>query len=93
MPDAGGNAPPAAERKEGFKMTDHQDHRKECGEETDVDALVSLLDNRVRTGDSRITLQVEEGEGISRRYHHGRCDVGSPWACGEAFDVLEQEDV
>ena len=31
----------------------------------------------------------EKGEVISRQYHHGRCDVGSPWACGTAFDVLE----
>lgn len=22
-------------------------------------------------------------------YHHGRCDIGSPWAKGTAFDVLE----
>ena len=27
---------------------------------------------------------------MARRYHHGRCDVGSPWACGTAFDVLEE---
>jgi len=59
--------------------------------ESDVDALVALLDGYTQTGDSRIVLQVEQGQGqvLSRQYHHGRCDVGSPWACGRAFDVLE----
>lgn len=27
-----------------------------------------------------------------KEYHHGRCDVGSPWARGCAFDVLEDEE-
>lgn len=57
----------------------------------DVDALVALLDGCTQAQESRIKLDVVEGEGevVSRRYHHGRCDVGSPWACGVAFDVLE----
>ena len=43
--------------------------------------------------DVLLKLEVVEGAGevISRSYHHGRCDVGSPWARGEAFDVLEEE--
>lgn len=58
----------------------------------DVDALVAVLDGCVGAGESRIKIDVAEGEGrvMSRRYHHGRCDVGSPWACGAAFDVLEE---
>lgn len=57
----------------------------------DVDALVALLDGCTQAGESRMKLDVVEGEGevLSRKYHHGRCDVGSPWACGAAFDVLE----
>lgn len=57
----------------------------------DVDALIALLDGRTAAGDSRIKIDVVEGEGqvIARQYHHGRCDVGSPWACGTPFDVLE----
>jgi hypothetical protein len=60
-------------------------------QENDVDALIALLDGRTQAGDSRIKLDVVEGQGevVARRYHHGRCDVGSPWACGTAFDVLE----
>lgn len=60
-------------------------------QDMDVDALVALLDGCTRSGESRIKLDVVEGGGkvISRQYHHGRCDIGSPWACGNAFDVLE----
>ena len=62
-------------------------------QDTDVDALIALLDGCTRAGESRIKVNVVEGEGkaISLRYHHGRCDIGSPWACGTAFDVLEQD--
>lgn len=59
--------------------------------EQDIEALIALLDGRTEAGDSRIKVDVVEGDGevIARQYHHGRCDVGSPWACGTAFDVLE----
>lgn len=69
-----------------------QDGVENKGTETaDVDALIALLDGRTQAGDSRIKLDVVEGQGevVARQYHHGRCDVGSPWACGKAFDVLE----
>ena len=60
-------------------------------EEQDVDAVIALLDGYTSAGESRIKVTVVEGEGeiLSHQYHHGRCDVGSPWACGTAFDVLE----
>lgn len=59
--------------------------------EQDLDAIVSLLDNYSQSGGSRLKLDVVEGDGeiINRKYHHGRCDIGSPWALGQAFDVLE----
>ena len=58
----------------------------------DVDEIIALLDGYTQSSGSRLKLDVVEGEGevISRQYHHGRCDVGSPWACGTAFDVLEE---
>lgn len=58
---------------------------------SDVEALVALLDGCTQAGDSRIKVDVVEGEegAVTRQYHHGRCDIGSPWACGTAFDVLE----
>ena len=60
-------------------------------EEQDVDAVIALLDGYTSAGESRIKVNVVEGEGeiLSHQYHHGRCDVVSPWACGTAFDVLE----
>lgn len=58
---------------------------------TDVEALIELLDGCTQAGESRIKVNVVDGNGevLSRQYHHGRCDIGSPWACGTAFDVLE----
>ena len=60
-------------------------------EEQDVDAVIALLDGYTSAGESRIKVNAVEGAGeiLSHQYHHGRCDVGSPWACGTAFDVLE----
>ncbi len=57
----------------------------------DIDALVALLDGCTQAGESRIKIDVVEGGGevVSREYHHGRCDIGSPWACGTAFDIIE----
>ena len=61
---------------------------------SDVDEIIALLDGYTHAGGSRLKLDVVEGQGevLSRQYHHGRCDVGSPWACGTAFDVLEDEE-
>ncbi len=57
----------------------------------DIDAIIRLLDSYNETGGSRMKINVEEGSGevISRQYHHGRCDVCSPFANGDAWDVLE----
>ena len=62
--------------------------------EQDIERIVALLDQMNETGVSRLKVQVsdtlQDGE-TKRVYHHGRCDVNSPWAKGEAFDVLETE--
>lgn len=73
---------------------DQLDIVRQCGGCRDEDALVAMLDGCVSAGESRIQIQVVEGQGevIERRYHHGRCDVGSPWACGTAFDVPEDPE-
>lgn len=69
-----------------------QEYMPPNSDEVDIDKIVALLDGRTQAGESRIKVNVVEGRGevLSRQYHHGRCDVGSPWACGTAFDVLEE---
>ena len=57
-----------------------------------VDDVVRMLDEMTKSDVSRIKVLTDEnaaeGEPV-KKHHHGRCDIGSPWACGEAFDVLE----
>lgn len=59
-----------------------------------VEDIVKLLDGYANAGVGRLKLKVVDGDGgvIAKQYHHGRCDVGSPWAKGQAFDVLEDEE-
>ncbi|MBQ8147978.1 MAG: hypothetical protein IJ040_04215 [Lachnospiraceae bacterium] len=54
-------------------------------EDRDIQAIIELLDNKTEAGVSRIHIDVEEkmsNEAVKEQYHHGRCDVGSPWATG-----------
>lgn len=76
---------------DGLIMNYTDGGRSRSAEAQNVEDIISLLDNYTAAGGSRLKLKVVEGDGevISREYHHGRCDVGSPWAKGEAFDVLE----
>ncbi len=76
-----------------YRKSIRKDSRMTKSEKQDVEALVAMLDQYTQSGDSRIKVQVVEGDGqmVSHEYHHGRCDVGSPWARGAAFDVLEDD--
>lgn len=57
--------------------------------ETDIENIIRLLDGFCTAEESRLKLEVTEDEKSTKReYHHGRCDVGSPWAKGTPFDVL-----
>lgn len=61
-------------------------------EAVDIDNLVGILDSFAESNVGRLKLKVsdESPQGsINKQYHHGRCDIGSPWAKGESFDVLE----
>lgn len=61
-------------------------------EDKDIENILKLLDGFCTAEESRLKLNVQDDlppESTSRSYHHGRCDVGSPWAKGTAFDVLE----
>ena len=57
----------------------------------DIQNIIDLLDGRMGSeGISRINLHVDdtvaEG-GVSEVFHHGGCDVGSPWAKGTVGNV------
>ena len=54
-------------------------------QEKDIENIIALLDGKVEAGVSRIKVEVsdaQEAETVKTQYHHGRCDVGSPWAKG-----------
>ena len=57
---------------------------------SDIDEIVKMLDDFADSGVSRLKVKVSEElePGSTRReYHLGRCDIGSPFACGTPFDV------
>lgn len=51
--------------------------------------LIMALDSMMNSGVSRLKIdvneEVAEGE-VEKKYHHGRCDVGSPFATGRLFN-------
>lgn len=57
----------------------------------DIESIIGLLDSYNESGGSRMKIDVTDGKGevISKKYHHGRCDVCSPFANGNAWDVIE----
>lgn len=61
---------------------------------SEIDDVVRMLDNMAEGGVSRIKVEtsgnVADGE-VKKAYHHGRCDVGSPFATGKLFDAEEPD--
>lgn len=59
---------------------------------SDLDSVIQMLDSMTAAGVSRIKVEVsdavEEGR-AEKAYHHGRCDVGSPFATGRLYDLEE----
>lgn len=59
---------------------------------SEVDDVIRMLDNMAQGGVSRIKVEtsgeVADGE-VRKVYHHGRCDVGSPFATGKLYDLEE----
>lgn len=60
----------------------------------EIDDVIKMLDSLTQDGISRIKVEtsgdVAEGE-RKKAYHHGRCDVGSPFATGKLFDADEND--
>lgn len=62
--------------------------------EKDIENLLKILDSFSDSGDRRMKLNVSEelADGDTKHeYHLGCCDIGSPWAKGTPFDVLEDD--
>lgn len=57
-----------------------------------IDEVIRMLDTMTANEVSRIKVEISckvaEGE-IKKTYHHGRCDVGSPYATGKLYDLEE----
>lgn len=53
------------------------------------DDLIKALESMMNSGVSRLKIDVNddvaEGE-VEKKYHHGRCDVGSPFATGKLYN-------
>jgi len=60
---------------------------------TSIDDIVKMLDQLTQQGDSRIMVEMtqEETGEVKRKYHHGRCDIGSAFDCGTPIPV--EDDV
>lgn len=60
----------------------------------EIDDVIKMLDNMTQEGVSRIKVEtseeVEKGD-YQKAYHHGRCDVGSPFATGKLYDAQEPD--
>lgn len=60
-----------------------------------IDNVLKILDGFCEAQEGRMKLEMSEdiaSGDVKHHYHHGRCDIGSPWACGTAFDVLEDSE-
>ncbi|MDE5700617.1 MAG: hypothetical protein K2I96_24985 [Lachnospiraceae bacterium] len=71
----------------GLEDMDELETRKKNQQEQEINDIINMLDSKTVNGVSRIKVNVseEQQEGtVNTQYHHGRCDVGSPWAKGTA---------
>ena len=53
--------------------------------EKEIDEVINMLDSKTEEGVSRIGIhrvETEREDFVREVHHHGRCDVGSPFARG-----------
>ena len=54
-------------------------------DEKNIDEIIRMLDQKTNQEVSRIKVFFDEQQSeecVKQEYHHGRCDIGSPWAKG-----------
>ncbi len=69
----------------GLEDMDELEAKKQHQQDQEIDDIIRMLDSKTENGVSRIKVNVsdEQQEGTGNtQYHHGRCDVGSPWSKG-----------
>jgi hypothetical protein len=69
----------------GLEDMDDLAAAKKSQEEKEIADIINMLDSKTTNGVSRIKVNVSEAQAegtVTTQYHHGRCDVGSPWAKG-----------
>ena len=69
----------------GMEIKKPWDIPTEEPEAAQIDELINMIDGRMNEGISRLSVGFSEDlfTGVKKEtYHHGRCDVGSPWAKG-----------
>lgn len=60
----------------------------------DIRNIIDMLDNFAEGNEGRMKIVMAdnmEDESTKKEYHLGRCDVGSPWACGSPLEALDVE--
>ncbi len=73
-------------------IVNRNERDKNPAEEKDIENVLKILEEFSESETSRLKIQVsgEETPGKAEKvYHYGRCDVGSPWARGECYDLPE----
>lgn len=80
---------PAQACKDRTSSVEAQKTAENSGEGPSEEEIIRMLDALASGGASRMAIKVSEDmeAGSSRKaYHHGRCDVGSPFATGKLYD-------
>lgn len=60
----------------------------------DIENVLKILDGFASGDEGRMKLYMSDAQDAgtaSKVHHHGRCDIGSPWATGECFDAPEAD--
>ena len=61
------------------------DDKTNTAMEAEIDEIIKMLDSKTESGVSRIgvhRVETEREDFVREVHHHGRCDVGSPFADG-----------
>lgn len=51
----------------------------------ETEDIMRMIDEQMNSGVSRLKVRVSDelnNDEIQKEHHHGRCDIGSPWAKG-----------